>query len=219
MSDESLWAEETARIIVEGRSLYTRTQGDPFFFSSGWASPVYIDCKKLISTPEARGLLVEMALARLAADFDATGLDAVAGCELTGVPFATLIADRLSKPLILVCRQSKGFGRLAQVEGDFDPGARVLLVDDLATDGASEVVFRKALQRAEAEVVDTFVLVDFGVFPTSPSLMSLARLSDIVDCARREAMLGAPELAEIERFIADPALWSRRHGGIAAPPA
>lgn len=208
------WAAETARIIIDGRSLYTRTQGDPFFYSSGWASPVFIDCKKLISIPEARDLLVEMAIERLAADFDLAALDAVAGCELTGVPFATLIADRLAKPLVLVCRQSKGFGRLAQVEGDFDPGARMVLVDDLATDGVSETVFLKALQRAEAEVVDTFVLVDFGVYPTGRSLMSLAQLPDVIARARTDNYLGAPELAEIDRFIADPSRWSRLHGGI-----
>lgn len=215
MSDVKTWAEATARIIVESRSLYTRTQGDPFFYSSGWASPVFIDCKKLISTPDARTLLVEMALDRLALELDLEYLDAIAGCELTGVPFATLIADRLSKPLVLVCRQSKGFGRMAQFEGNFDPGAKVLLIDDLATDGVSEGVFLKALQRAEAEVIETFALVDFNVFPTEHTLMSLACLRDIIERAEITNYLGQPELAEIETFMSDPSRWSRLHGGIA----
>ena len=51
MSDARTWAMETARIIIDNDCLYKRTQGDPFFFSSGWASPVFIDCKKLISAP------------------------------------------------------------------------------------------------------------------------------------------------------------------------
>ncbi len=125
------WASETARIITQSRSLYTRTDGDPFFFSSGWASPVFIDCKKLISSPDDRRLLVDMALKCISAQIDLDTLDVIAGCELTGVPFATLIADRLNKPLVIVCKQSKGFGRLAQFEGGFEPGERVLLVDYL----------------------------------------------------------------------------------------
>ncbi|MEM8826868.1 MAG: orotate phosphoribosyltransferase, partial [Pseudomonadota bacterium] len=133
MTAQENWASETSRIIIDSRSFYTRTDGDPFYFSSGWASPVFIDCKKLISSPDARDTLVRMAIDRIAEALDVERLDAVAGCELTGVPFATLIADRLNKPLVLVCKQSKGFGRLAQFEGTFEPGARVLLIDDLAT--------------------------------------------------------------------------------------
>ncbi len=80
------WASETARIITQSRSLYTRTDGDPFFFSSGWASPVFIDCKKLISSPDDRRLLVDMAVKCISAQIDLDTLDVIAGCELTGVP-------------------------------------------------------------------------------------------------------------------------------------
>lgn len=214
MSTQSDWAAETARIIIESQSLYTRANADPFFFSSGWASPLFIDCKKLISSPEARTRLLDMSLACVTAQ--AGTLDAVAGCELTGVPFATLLADRLGLPLTLVCKQRKGFGRLAQFEGTFEPGERFLLVDDLATDGESEAVFEAALQRAEAEVVNTFVLIDYDVFPNRRPLLSLAKLADIIAAAEAANYFGERELAEIHRFTADAAQWSKRHGGIGA---
>ena len=51
-----------ARIVVEGGAVYTRTSGDPFFFTSGWASPIFIDIKRLISLPAARDTLVAIAL-------------------------------------------------------------------------------------------------------------------------------------------------------------
>ncbi|MEQ8711350.1 MAG: phosphoribosyltransferase family protein [Rhodospirillales bacterium] len=209
-------ATETARIISDSRSLYTRTDGEPFFFSSGWASPVFIDCKKLISAPDDRSLLVEMAVEAITAHIDPGSLDAVAGCELTGVPFAALIADRLHKPLVLVCRQSKGFGRLAQFEGSFEPGAKILLIDDLATDGASESVFMSALRRAEAEILGTFVLVDFNVFTGEHRMLSLATLEDIMDRAESDGYFGNREADEIRKFIRDAPTWSRKHGGISA---
>ena len=74
---------------------------------------------------------------QLSNSLDLDALEVVAGCELSGIPSATLIADRFSKTLVLVRRQSKGFGRLAHFEGEFEPGAKVLLIDDLATDGMS----------------------------------------------------------------------------------
>jgi len=216
MSTPEMRAAETARIIVESQSLYSRSGGEAFFFSSGWASPVFIDGKKLISAPADRSLLVDMAVDCITENLDLQSLDAIAGCELTGVPFATLIADRLNKPLVLVCKQSKGFGRLAQFEGSFEPGARVLLVDDLATDGVSEQAFRAALQRAEAEVLGTFVLIDFSVFPTDHHYLSLAKLRDIIDRAETAEYLSAREIEEVRKFAADAPTWSRHNGGIGA---
>ena len=212
MSGARSWAEETARIIIDNDCLYTRTQGDPFFFSSGWASPVFIDCKKLISVPAARDALVRMSLECLADTH--SSVDAVAGCELTGVPFATLLADRRGLPLTIVCKQRKGFGRLAQFEGGFEPGTRFVLVDDLATDGMSEAVYETALRHAEAVVEHTFVLIDYAVFPTERSLRSLATLTDVTAAAEETDYFGARDLSEIQRFIADSARWSRLHGGI-----
>jgi len=208
------WASETARIITQSRSLYTRTDGDPFFFSSGWASPVFIDCKKLISSPDDRHLLVDMAVKCISAQIDLDTLDVIAGCELTGVPFATLIADRLNKPLVIVCKQSKGFGRLAQFEGGFEPGERVLLVDDLATDGASESVFLTALRQAEAKILSTFVLINFNIFKRENDMFSLATLKDIIERAQADDYLGPREADEVGNFMNDAPAWSRLNGGI-----
>ena len=91
----------------------------------------------------------------------------------------------------------------------------MLLIDDLATDGMSEAVFLNALEQAEADVMETFALIDFDVFPTAHSHVSLAKLRDIVDCARKDQYFGLPTLEEVEKFIEDPAHWSRQHGGIA----
>lgn len=216
MRTQENWAAETARIITQSRSLYTRTDGDPFFFSSGWASPVFIDCKKLISSPDDRSLLVEMAIECITAKINLESLDAIAGCELTGVPFAALIADRLNKPLVIVCKQSKGFGRLAHFEGGFEPGQRVLLIDDLATDGASESMFLAALHQAEAKVLSTFVLIDFNTFPSEHDMFSLATLKDIMDRAKADDYLGSREADIVGEFTDDAPAWSRLNGGIGA---
>jgi len=214
MRTQENWASETARIITQNRSLYTRTDGDPFFFSSGWASPVFIDCKKLISSPDDRRLLVEMAVECITAQIDLDMLDVIAGCELTGVPFAALIADHLNKPLVIVCKQSKGFGRLAQFEGGFEPGERVLLVDDLATDGASESVFLTALRQAEAKILSTFVLINFNIFKRENDMFSLATLKDIMERAQADDYLGSRGADEVGNFMNDAPAWSRLNGGI-----
>jgi orotate phosphoribosyltransferase len=218
MTDVTLHVAEAARIVVENGAVYTRTSGDPFFFSSGWASPIFIDIKRLISLPAARDLLVGMALKRLGERLSDEPIDFVAGCELAGVPFAAIIADRLTCPLVVVRKQGKGFGRLAQFEGTFDPGTRALLIDDLSTDGINKATFKAALERADAKVVETFVFLDYGVFPTGERVMSLLTLNDIIAAAELTGRLNGRELAEVKAFAADPPSWSRRNGGIAALP-
>ena len=70
-------------------------------------------------------------------DIGFEAIDSVAGGETAGIPFAAWIADRLMLPMQYVRKKPKGFGRMAQIEGDLSPGTRVLLVEDMATDGQS----------------------------------------------------------------------------------
>jgi orotate phosphoribosyltransferase len=211
-------AAEAARIVVESGAVYTRTAGDPFFFTSGWASPIFVDIKRLISLPAARDALVAMALRRIVVTWGTGSFEIIAGCELAGIPFATIIADRLGLPLVVVRKQGKGFGRLAQFEGTFEPGTRALLVDDLSTDGINKATFRAAMERSEANVVGTFVLMDYAIFAPGATITSITTLADVIAAAEAGRHLDARALAEVKSFAADPPRWSKRNGGIGAPP-
>jgi orotate phosphoribosyltransferase len=216
MSGDRHDAEAAAWLVAESGAVYTRTSGDPFFFSSGWASPIFVDIKRLISLPAARDQLLAMALARIEKTFGQAAFDLVAGCELAGVPFAAIIADRLQLPLVIIRKQSKGFGRLAQFEGTFEPGTRALVIDDLSTDGTNKAAFIAALERAEAKVIGGFVLLDYAVFPTPRQLTSLLTLKDVVAAAESLRLLDARALEEVKAFVADAPRWSKRNGGIVA---
>jgi orotate phosphoribosyltransferase len=209
-------AAEAARIVVESGAIYTRGTGDPFFFTSGWASPIFVDIKRLVSLPGARDALIAMSLEKIAAAFPAGSFDMVAACEVAGIPFAAIIADHLGLPLVVVRKQSKGFGRLAQFEGTFEPGIRALMIDDLATDGVSKATFRAALERAEARVVGTFVLMDYAIFASPTPITSLTTLADIIAAAGQH--LDQHALQNVKSFAADPPAWSKRSGGIGALP-
>ena len=99
-------------------------------------------------------------------------IDAVAGGETAGIPFAAFLAALAKKSMVYVRKQPKGFGRMAQIEGDLKSGKRVLLVEDLATDGGSKLVFIEALKRAEAKVTDCFVIFHYGIFPQSIEMLA-----------------------------------------------
>ena len=223
MTTADATARRAARILLETGAVGVMTD-KPFIFTSGWASPVYTDCRRLIAYPRARRALMEMAVSVLEEQAGVERFDAVAGGETAGIPYAAWLSDRLMLPMLYVRKQAKGFGRNAQIEGHFAEGARVLLVEDLATDGASKVRFVEALRKAGAVVEHAFVVFFYGVFPQAQATMdglgirlhALATWHDVLPEARRQGSFPAPVMAEVEKFLADPLAWSAAHGGKAA---
>ena len=208
-------AAEAADLILKSGIAYTRTSGDPFFFSSGWASPVFVDVKRLISLPVARSRLVELSLEIIDQQIGTDAYEQIAGCELAGVPFAAMIADRKNTPLVVAMKQGKGFGRLARFEGTFEPGTRTLLMDDLTTDGRTKSSVQNAPEDAEADVVGIYAILDYKIFPGSPSITSLVTLGDIIAAAKNGNHLSPSVMKELETFAENAPQWSRRNGGIA----
>jgi orotate phosphoribosyltransferase len=199
----------------------------PFIFTSGWASPVYIDCRKIISYPRARSAVIDFATATLAREIGFESIDIVAGGETAGIPFAAWIADRLALPMQYIRKKPKGFGRNAQIEGDVVEGARTLLVEDLTTDGKSKINFVQALRDAGALVSDTFVVFHYGIFPQSRTNMAnigvrlhaLATWWDVLRVAKENNYFDTHTLDQVEKFLNSPVEWSGAHGGVAEYPA
>lgn len=214
-----------ARLLLEAGAVQVSTDRS-FVLASGWASPVYVDCRRLIGMPGPRARATELALDFIRRRFgDAPPFDAVAGGETAGIPWASWIADRLGLPLLYVRKRPLGFGRSAQVEGGAPDGARVLLVDDLATDAASKVAFAKGLRTAGMRLSDALVLFHNRAFPgwherlhrLDLSLHALASWDDVLRLPADDPLLPPADRQVIERFLRDPAGWSADHGGRSAP--
>jgi orotate phosphoribosyltransferase len=225
-ADRAFIAETTAKMLLEVQAVLFY-QEKPFVFTSGWASPVYIDCRKLIFYPRIRRQLVDFAEATLARDAGFEQFDVVAGGETAGIPYAAWIADRLGLPMQYVRKKPKGFGRGAQIEGDIRAGARTLLVEDLTTDGRSKINFCQALREAGAVVEHVFVNFYYDIFPESKKILAelnvrlhyLATWWDVLSVVKKGGQLPAAQIAEVEKFLRAPAEWSAAHGGVSSFPA
>jgi orotate phosphoribosyltransferase len=212
-------AEQTARILLEIKAVLFNAR-EPFTWTSGRKSPVYVDCRKVISFPRARTALLDFAAITVLRDIGYEALDSVAGGETAGIPYAAWLADRLSLPMQYVRKQPKGFGRMAQIEGELREGARTLLVEDLATDGGSKLKFVEALRTAGAVVTDTFVIFHYGIFPQSVSslaeigvrLHALATWHDVLNVARADGYFDPETLDQVESFLGDPDGWGAKRG-------
>ena len=224
-ADKSFIADMTAKMMLEVKAVHF-SQDKPFVFTSGWASPVYIDVRKLISYPRVRSTLIDFAAATIVRDVGFEQFDTVAGGETAGIPYAAWIADRLSLPMQYVRKKPKGFGRGAQIEGHIEEGARTLLVEDLTTDGRSKVNFCRALRDAGAVVDHVFVVFYYDIFPESKQILAdikvkllhLATWWDVLRVVKQGGYFENRVIEEVERFLHAPAKWSAEHGGVSAFP-
>src|SRR5690242_21396548 len=209
-------AEITARILLETDSVLFRPDA-PFTFTSGLHSPVYIDCRRLISFPRARRKLMDLAAELIERHSGYESLDAIAGGETAGIPFAAWIADRLSLPMLYVRKQPKGFGRNAQIEGELRDDARILLVEDLASEGTSKLNFVRAIRQAGGKIDHAFVIFNYGIFPQIETslaaegitLLALATWWDVAQTAERLGHFKPGQYEAVKSFLEDPEAWSR----------
>lgn len=218
--DKELIAELTAKMLLEIEAVHFRAD-KPFMLTSGLASPVYIDCRKLISYPRIRNTLMDFTASIVMRDVGFEQIDSVAGGETAGIPFAAWLADKLSLPMHYVRKKPKGFGRDAQIEGSSIEGKRVLLVEDLTTDGGSKIKFCEAVRTAGAEINDTVVIFYYDIFPEARenlekiglNLHYLATWRDVLAVCKKQNHFDPETLTQVENFLDDPLAWSGANGG------
>ena len=204
----------TARALLETRSVHFNA-AEPFTHASGLIAPTYIDCRRLIGFPAERAALMD-ALTGMVAGL---GIEVVAGGETAGIPFAAWIAERMGLPMAYVRKKPKGYGRNARIEGPMEPGRRVLLVEDLTTDGGSKVSFVDAIRETGAVCEHAAVVFSYGLAQAEArlaahgvTLHALCTWAEVIAEARRTGAFDPATLGEVEAFLADPGAWRAARG-------
>ncbi|MGR3571267.1 orotate phosphoribosyltransferase [Brevirhabdus sp.] len=213
-------ARLTARMLLDIEAVHFNA-ADPFTLASGLPSPTYIDCRKLISYPRIRSTLMDFLTCTVMRNAGLEAFDNIAGGETAGIPFAALVAERMALPMSYVRKKPKGYGRNARIEGAMHEGQRVLLVEDLTTDGGSKISFVDAIRDTGASCAHTAVIFYYGIFPETEktlgdhgvTLHHLCTWHDVLAVAREEARFDADTLAEVEKFLADPRAWQQARRG------
>ena len=208
-----------ARMLLEIKAVHFNAD-EPFTLASGLPSPTYIDCRKLISFPRIRTTLMDFLAATVLREAGFEAFDNVAGGETAGIPFAAFVADRLGLPMSYVRKKPKGYGRNARIEGRMDESDRVLLVEDLTTDGGSKLSFVDAIRDTGAACAHTAVIFYYGIFPETTQRLAdhgvqlhhLCTWWDVLAEAKAQAAFDTATLTEVEAFLSDPRGWQEKNG-------
>ena len=212
--DQREIARFTARMLLEIKAVHFNADA-PFVLASGKPSPTYIDCRKLISFPRIRSTLMDFLTVTVMRNAGFEAFDNVTGGETAGIPFSAWVAERMALPMTYVRKKPKGYGRNARIEGDMSEGQRVLLVEDLTTDGGSKISFVDAIRGTGATCAHTAVIFYYGIFPQTEktlddhgvTLHHLCTWWDVLAEARAQGAFDSKTLREVEIFLKSPEEW------------
>lgn len=208
-------AQLTARMLLDIGAVSFNAK-EPFTHASGLKAPTYVDCRKVISHPRIRSVLMDFLATTIMREAGPEAFDNVAGGETAGIPFGAWVAERLALPMTYVRKKPKGYGRNARIEGDMSEGQRVILVEDLATDGGSKVSFVNAIRETGATCGYTAVIFFYDIYPNVAenlakegiTLLHLCTWDSVLSEARRGQDFDTETLDSVEAYLRDPSGWT-----------
>lgn len=196
-------AETVARHLLQIKAIKLNPE-EPFTWASGMLSPIYCDNRLLLShvaqRREVHGAMQEAAVSF--GDFDAVG-----GVATAGIPHAAVLAHELQRPLVYVRSKPKAHGRQNRIEGDLQPGWKVLLIEDLISTGGSSIQAVEALRKAGAEVVGVLAIFTYGFQKAETNFReadcpyrTLTNFDKLIDLAARENYIKSSALQQLMQW-------------------
>ncbi|MBT3349317.1 orotate phosphoribosyltransferase [bacterium] len=201
-----------AEILVRHDIVKTNFE-TPFVWVSGIHSPIYCDCREIISIPEARDAIVAAFLEKI--ETENFAVDIISGTATAGIPWAAFVAQALDKPMLYVRPEPKKHGAGKQVEGRGDRGKNVLVVEDALSTAGSSVRSAEALRKELDANVENILAIFSWDTPAAPRTAAAANLKlwpltyfdEIADTLEESRKITAEQKSELERFHADPPNW------------
>jgi orotate phosphoribosyltransferase len=216
-------SKKVAEMLLSTESIAVY-KDQPFVFVSGRISPVYIDCRKLLSFAPEREYIVNELAKKVETDIGLDNIDVVAGGETAGIPYASFVSHIIKKPMIYIRKQPKGYGGTKQIEGILEPGKRVMLVEDLITDGLSKLRFNIGIRGAGAKMTHCLCVFDYAsdrlkqhegkinLAKNDIALHVLANWDDVLDAGLTKNYFTEAQNKQIIDFLEDAENWGRKMG-------
>jgi orotate phosphoribosyltransferase len=184
----------------------------PFTWASGWKSPIYCDNRKTLSFPEVREYIRDSFVSVVKSLYP--GAEVIAGVATGAIAHGVLVAERMELPFIYVRSEAKSHGLGNQIEGYYEKGQKVVVIEDLISTGGSSLGAVKALRDAGCEVLGMVAIFTYGFRKASDSFAAekcrLDTLSDyttLVESAVEAGYIGKSEVETLEKWRTDPASW------------
>jgi orotate phosphoribosyltransferase len=204
-------AKKTAGFLLQINAIKLQPS-NPFTWASGWKSPIYCDNRKTLSFPEVRSFIRD-SFAALVKDLY-PGAEVIAGVATGAIAHGALVADKLGLPFIYVRSGAKEHGLGNQIEGYFEKGQKVVVIEDLISTGGSSLGAVKALREAGCEVMGMLAIFTYEFAKAQDAfaaenckLDTLSSYSVLIGEAVSTGYIGEAEVETLKRWRENPSVW------------
>ena len=210
------YQDQVAKILISIDAIKF-SFANPFTLTSGKKSPLYVDCRKIISFTKERNIILDYAEQYF--KNNNIFFEIIAGGETAGIPYASFLAERLQKPMIYIRKKPKGFGKNNQIEGNFIDNQKAILIEDLATDGGSKIIFIEALRKSKIKISEIFVIFYYDIFDISKTplgkmnvtLHYLCTWKNIINVLKKDNILSTKQIDNLQFFLKQPDEWREKN--------
>ena len=207
-------AKQIAEYLLQIKAIKLQPS-NPFTWASGWKSPIYCDNRKTLSFPEVRSYICDSFTNLVKKYFPDTEM--IAGVATGAIAHGALAADKLGLPFIYVRSGAKEHGLGNQIEGYYEKGQKVVVIEDLISTGSSSLNAVKTLREAGCEVLGMVAIFTYefkkaseGFAAENCTLHTLSNYSVLVDTAVKTGYIGQTEVETLNKWRVDPSSWGTR---------
>ena len=204
-------AQKTAELLLQINAIKLNPK-NPFTWASGWKSPIYCDNRITLSFPEIRKFLKNEFAANIVEKFGKP--DYIAGVATGAIGIGLLVAEVLELPFVYVRPEPKKHGRQNQIEGQFEAGKSVVVVEDLISTGKSSLQAVDALRAADANILGMAAIFTYGFDVAAENfknadiqLVTLSNYPTLLKAAVEKNYISQEEVATLSDWSKDPSVW------------
>lgn len=208
-------AEQVAKILLKIGAINLRPK-KPYKYASGILSPVYTDCRLLMSYPKERKIIRDLYIKNIKS---AGKFDVIAGTATAGIPHAAWIAEKMNLPLIYVRGKAKDHGKGNSIEGCLKKGEKIAVIEDLISTGSSSVDSILEVRNQKGKASFIFSIITYEMKSSKDNfkknrvkLYSLTDFETVVRIAAKNKYIKEQDKAIILEWIEDPPLWGKKMG-------
>ncbi len=203
---------QIAEFLLQSKAIKIEP-ASPFSWASGWKSPIYCDNRKTLSFPDTRSYIRDQYVEAIRSNFD--GADLIAGVATGAIAQGALVADQMNLPFVYVRSSAKKHGMENLIEGFYEKGQQVVVIEDLISTGGSSLKAVEALREAGIKVLGMVATFTYGFDLAEKNFAD--HQVDIVTLSDYESMLQQaldsgyiqPDQVEmLQQWRMDPANWT-----------
>ena len=199
--------QQIAKYLLETKAVFLNPK-DPFTWASGIKSPIYCDNRVLLSFPSIRSKVIDTFVEIIKTNYP--DVDCIAGVATAGIPHAALISDRMNLPMIYIRSSAKDHGLSKQIEGKFNPGAKIVVIEDLISTASSSLKALEALAIEDVEVLGLAAIFTYGLDKAKQNLenanvkaVTLSNYEALIEVALQEKYIEESDLKTLQNWKKD----------------